>query len=145
MTDKFGVRKGVFVDVKTGEKLGEHEGSYLYTIGQRKGIGIAAPYPLYVIDIDAKNNVVYLGRNEDNFYTEANICDLRLSYPIKEEEFDAKVKIRYNMPAQKAHVEISGSEAKIKFLEPINSVTKGQAGVFYDMIDGHLIGGGKVC
>ena len=100
---------------------------------------------MYVIDIDAKNNVVYLGRNEDNFYTEANICDLRLSYPIKEKEFDAKVKIRYNMPAQKAHVEISGSEAKIKFLEPINSVTKGQAGVFYDMIDGHLIGGGKVC
>ena len=48
---------------------------------------------------ETKNNVVYLGRNEDNFYTEANICDLRLSYPIKEKEFDAKVKIRYNMPA----------------------------------------------
>lgn len=145
LTDKFGVRKGVFVDVKTGEKLGEHEGSYLYTIGQRKGIGIAAPYPLYVIDIDAKNNVVYLGRNEDNFYTEANICDLRLSYPIKEKEFAAKVKIRYNMPAQKALVKLGDGVAKIIFETPVNSVTKGQAGVFYDMIDGHLIGGGKVC
>ena len=144
LTEKFGIKKGNFIDINTGKKLGEHEGSYLYTIGQRKGIGIAAPYPLYVIKIDAEKNIVYLGKNEDNFKTSLIVCDLKLSYPQKREEFDAMVKIRYNMKAQKAKVTLSGKEAVIKFYEPVSSVTSGQAGVFYDINDGHLIGGGRV-
>lgn len=144
LIDKFGTKKGDFVEFKTGRKLGEHDGSYQYTIGQRKGIGIAAPYPLYVIDIDAEKNIVYLGRNEDNFRTELTIENISLSYPLKEKEFDAMVKIRYNMDAQKARVAISDNTADIVFYEPVNSVTKGQAGVFYDINDGHLIGGGIV-
>lgn len=144
LTEKFGLRKGDFIDINTGKKLGEHEGSYLYTIGQRKGIGIAAPYPLYVIKIDAEKNIVYLGKNEDNFKTSLTVRDLKLSYPPEKEDFDAMVKIRYNMKAQKAKVTLSGSEAEIKFYEPVSSVTSGQAGVFYDINDGHLIGGGRV-
>lgn len=144
LIDKIGLKKGDFIDINSGEKLGEHDGSYQYTIGQRKGIGIAAPYPLYVIDIDAKNNIVYLGKNEDNFRNSLVVENLKLSYPIKEKEFDAMVKIRYNMHAQKAHVVIDGDSAGINFYEPVNSVTAGQAGVFYDLNDGHLIGGGKV-
>ena len=54
------------------------------------------------------------------------------------------VKIRYNMDAKKARVAISDNTADIVFYEPVNSVTKGQAGVFYDINDGHLIGGGIV-
>lgn len=144
LTEKFGLKKGDFIDINTGKKLGEHEGSYLYTIGQRKGIGIAAPYPLYVIKIDAKKNIVYLGKNEDNFKISLTVCDLKLSYPPAKNKFDAMVKIRYNMKAQKAKVAISGSEAEIEFYEPVSSVTSGQAGVFYDINDGHLIGGGRV-
>ena len=99
---------------------------------------------MYVIDIDAKKNIVYLGRNEDNSRKTLKVDDLKLSYPIEEKEFDANVKIRYNMHAQKAHVKICDDWAEIEFYTPISSVTSGQAGVFYDLNDGHLIGGGKV-
>ena len=93
---------------------------------------------------DAEKNIVYLGKNEDNFKTSLTVRDLKLSYPPEKEDFDAMVKIRYNMKAQKAKVTLSGSEAEIKFYEPVSSVTSGQAGVFYDINDGHLIGGGRV-
>lgn len=144
LINKFGLKKGDFIDINSGKKLGEHDGSYQYTIGQRKGIGIAAPYPLYVIDIDAEKNIVYLGKNEDNFKKSLIVEDLKLSYPFERREFDANVKIRYNMNAQKAHVKISDNSAEIEFYEAISSVTSGQAGVFYDLSDGHLLGGGRV-
>ena len=144
LNDKFGIKKGDFIDIKDGKKWGEHTGTYQYTIGQRKGIGIAAPYPLYVIDIDAGKNIVYLGREEDNYKKQLSVTDVNLTYPDCPQEFDAMVKIRYNMQAQKARVKLNGTNADIEFYEPVNSITKGQAGVFYDINDGHLIGGGWV-
>lgn len=144
LNDKFGIKKGDFIDIKDGKKWGEHTGTYQYTIGQRKGIGIAAPYPLYVIDIDAGKNIVYLGREEDNYKKQLSVTDVNLTYHDCPQEFDAMVKIRYNMHSQKAHVKLNGTNADIEFYEPVNSITKGQAGVFYDINDGHLIGGGWV-
>lgn len=144
LKEKFGEQEGDFIEIPTGKKLGTHSGHYQYTIGQRKGIGIAAPYPLYVIDIDADKNIVYLGKREDDFKTRLAIEDLNFSYPIDKKEFDAMVKIRYNMNAKKAHVEIIDDKAEITFYEPVNSITTGQAGVIYDINDGHLIMGGRV-
>ncbi len=147
LIEKFGVKRGDFVDILTDKKWGEHEGCYQYTIGQRKGIGIAAPYPLYVIKIDASKNIVYLGREEDNYKDNLKILDVNLIEPQNDDmkkEFDANVKIRYNMQAKKAHIKIFDNFADIKFYEPVNSVTSGQAGVIYDINDGHLIGGGVV-
>ena len=144
MIDKFGVKKGDFIDILTGKKWGEHEGAYRYTIGQRKGIGIAAPYPLYVIDIDAQKNIVYLGREDDNYRKTLKVVDLNWSYPIQKREFDAWVKIRYNMPHQKAHVSVFDDFVDIEFFEPVNSVTNGQSCVIYDLNDKHLIGGGFI-
>lgn len=143
LINKIGEQKGDFIDFKTGKKWGEHNGFYQYTIGQRKGIGIAAPYPLYVIDIDATKNIVYVGKEEDNYGTELNISDVNWSYPPLEKEFDALVKIRYNMPHKKARIKIE-DDITIKFYEPVNSITNGQSGVIYDINDGHLIGGGFV-
>lgn len=145
LTDKFGLQQGDFIEISTCKKLGTHTGHYQYTIGQRKGIGLAAPYPLYVIDIDAEKNIVYLGKKEDDLRTKLVIENLNFSYPIKEKEFDAMVKIRYNMQAKKARVNIMEDKAEIEFYENINSITAGQAGVLYDINDGHLIGGGTVC
>lgn len=145
LTDKFGHKNGDFIEISTGKKLGTHTGYYQYTIGQRKGIGIAYPYPLYVIDIDAEKNIVYLGKREDDFRKSLVIESLNFSYPITEKEFDAMVKIRYNMEAKKAKVKILEDKAEIEFYEPINSITAGQSGVMYDLNDGHLIGGGIVC
>lgn len=145
LTDKFGQISGDFIEISTGKKLGTHQGYYQYTIGQRKGIGIAAPYPLYVINIDAEKNIVYLGKKEDDLRKSLIIENLNFSYPTEKKEFDAMVKIRYNMQAKKAHIKIIKGKAEIEFYEPVNSITPGQAGVMYDMTDGHLIGGGQVC
>ena len=144
LTDKFGEMNGNFVEISTGKKLGKHKGHYLYTIGQRKGIGIAAPYPLYVIDIDAKRNIVYLGKKEDDLRRSLILENLNFSYPQTKKEFDAIVKIRYNMQAKKAHIKILDDKAEIEFYEPVNSITAGQAGVIYDLNDRHLIGGGEI-
>lgn len=144
LVDKFGSEKGDFIDILTGKKWGEHSGCYQYTIGQRKGIGIAAPYPLYVIDIDADKNIVYVGREEDNYKKNLTIKGINLTYPVNKSEFDAWVKIRYNMEYKKARVRLYDDSADVEFYEPVNSITAGQAGVFYDINDKHLIGGGWV-
>ncbi len=144
LIDKFGIRRGDFVEIGTGKKLGEHDGSYQYTIGQRKGIGISAPYPLYVIDIDAEKNIVYLGKDEDNYKTRLALKNINFTYEFSEKEFDAWVKIRYNMQAQKAKCKIVDDLIEVEFYESVNSVTSGQAGVLYDINDKHLIGGGTV-
>ena len=144
LLEKFGNQVGVFVEKSSGKVIGKHEGFYQYTIGQRKGIGIAYPYPLYVLDIDAKNNVVYLGKEEENYRSSLIIKDINLSYPISGDEFSANVKIRYNMMAVPAHVKLLEDRAEVCFDTPVNSVTSGQACVFYDKNDGHLIGGGEI-
>lgn len=144
LTDKFGTKKGDFIDILTGKKWGEHDGCYKFTVGQRRGIGIAAPYPLYVIDIDSVKNIVYVGREEDNYKKVVKIEGLRLSYIPEKTEFDAWVKIRYNMPHKKAHVRLFDGFADIEFEEPVNSITRGQSGVIYDLNDKHLLGGGII-
>ena len=144
LLEKFGQQGGNFVEKSTGKILGRHEGCYQYTIGQRKGIGIAYPYPLYVLEIDAVNNVVYLGKEDENYSNNLLVKDLNLSYIREEKEFSAMVKIRYNMSAVPAKVFVDGNSARVIFDNPVNSVTKGQACVFYDKQDGHLIGGGEI-
>ena len=72
------------------------------------------------------------------------IRDRNLTYPIDNSEFDAWVKIRYNMEHKKARVRLYDDSADVEFYEPVNSITAGQAGVFYDINDKHLIGGGWV-
>jgi len=144
LEEKIGNTKGDFIDILTGKKWGEHNGFHNYTIGQRRGIGIAAPYPLYVIEIDPLKNIVYVGREEDNYKKIVKISNINLTYEIQNKEFDAFVKIRYNMPHKKAHVRLFEDFADIEFEEPVNSVTKGQSCVIYDISDKHLIGGGFI-
>lgn len=144
LLDTFGIKPGVFIEKSTGKKLGKHDGYYQYTIGQRKGIGIAYPYPLYVLEIDAKNNIVYLGKEEENYRKTLEIKDINLSYPIESLEFHCNVKIRYNMRSVPALVSINGNSGTVTPDEAVNSVTSGQACVFYDETDGHLIGGGEI-
>ncbi len=142
LLDKFGTKKGVFVEKSTGKILGQHDGFYQYTIGQRKGIGIAYPYPLYVLGVDAANNVVYVGKEEENYSTSLQLKDINLSYPISDNSFAAMIKIRYNMMPQSGVVDVENY--KVTFDAPVNSITSGQACVFYSPVDGHLIGGGEI-
>lgn len=137
-------RKGDFIELATGKKLGEHNGYFQYTIGQRKGIGIAYPYPLYVLDIDAEKNIVYVGQEELSHKKTVVAKDINISFPLEQTEFDAKVKIRYNMPSQRAKITIDNDKIVANFYEDVNSVTAGQSMVLYDETDGYLIGGGTI-
>lgn len=140
----FGEKKGDFIHIRTGKKLGEHTGYYKYTIGQRKGLEIAYTEPLYVIKIDAENNTIYVGEKPEAYGTELELTDLHFVYPVEEKVLDIDTKIRYNMEKTSVHVEINGDKAKMTFTEPVYSITSGQIAVFYDRNDGHLIGGGRI-
>lgn len=137
-------QKGDFIELETGKKLGEHDGYFQYTIGQRKGIGIAHPHPLYVLGTDAEKNIVYVGKEELSRKQTVMAKDINLSFPISNNEFDANVKIRYNMPAQKAKVAIAEGILRADFYEPVTAVTPGQSLVIYDEKEGFLIGGGTI-
>lgn len=142
--ETIGRKTGDFIDISTGKKLGEHDGCFQYTIGQRKGIGIATEYQLYTVKIDINTNTVYVGEKDKAYGTELKLKNARKTYPFEENSFDVMTKIRYNMPFVKAHVEINGENATMTFPEPVYSITPGQAAVWYDLNDGHLLGGGWI-
>ena len=146
LLDRFGTQKGDFVYIKDGRKLGVHEGFWQYTIGQRKGIGIAFEEPLYVVKLDAANNIVYVGTKEDLYSGSVVVKEVKFQYPFDKSTFKAMVKIRYNMQAQPAQINYDKETktAAVNFAAPVASVTPGQAVVFYDVNDRHLIGGGWI-
>ena len=126
-----------------GEVLGTHQGYYGYTIGQRKGLGIAAKHPLYVVDILPEKNQVVLGTNEDLFRTTLEAEDFNW---ILDRDYDGKIlqaKIRYRQQAQDAHVKrLENGHVQVEFIEPQRAITRGQAVVVYQ--DDVVIGGGTI-
>lgn len=142
----FGETKGNIINVKTGKILGFHNGAYQYTIGQRKGIGIAAEEPLYVVSVDTLNNIVYVGFKSDLASREFNVFDVNFQQAeYKNQEFKGMVKIRYNSPAKPATI-MPESENTVKIIldQPEFGITPGQAAVFYDINNEFLIGGGFI-
>ncbi len=133
---------GDFVDAE-GNVLGKHKGIVGYTIGQRKGLGISAAYPLYVTKLDVKNNKVVLGKNEDLFSKDVHVKDINWINPdIMQDKFKCSAKVRYRMKDEPCTVErIGDSEAKITFDEPQRAITPGQSAVFYD---GEVVLGGGI-
>lgn len=134
-------QKGAFIEKSTGKVLGEHDGFWQFTIGQRKGIGLAYPEPLYVLDIDSQKNIVYVGIKSELYQKELKLRDILWSYPLHETDFEALVKVRYNMPPVKCFVYKIDTGWQIDFDETVSAITPGQACVLYDINDGHLLGG----
>ena len=134
---------GNFVD-QCGNVLGTHRGVIHYTIGQRKGLGIAAGEPLYVCRICPQSNTVVLGRNEDLFSTEANAMDFNwISGESPKQAIRCKVKIRYRQAEQWATVTpCDEHDVHISFDDPQRAVTPGQAAVLYD--GDIVLGGGTI-
>lgn len=139
------IEKGNFV-TSDGTSMGEHQGIINYTIGQRKGLGIAFGKPTYVIDINGKNNSIVLGDNEDLFKNElyahsVNMIDI--PYAEHKEPRIVSAKIRYSSKPSKAKVIFLGDDRiKVEFEEPQRAITKGQSVVFYD--GDVLVGGGVI-
>lgn len=137
-------KPGDIVDV-SGKVLGRHEGIPYYTIGQRKGLGIAAEHPLYVIGLDVKNNRVIVGGNEDVFAKGLIARDMHfITKDSFDEPFRTSGKIRYGKKEALCTVSPlnGGRDAEIIFDEPQRAVTPGQSVVFYD--GDILVGGGRI-
>jgi tRNA-specific 2-thiouridylase len=127
---------------ESGQVLGRHKGIPFYTIGQRRGLGIAHPSPLYVKEIDTANNRIVVGDKADVMRKELSISNINwVSSSPREEPFEALVKIRYLHQAQKARVmPLDDNRLKIIFDSPQLAVTPGQSAVAYDG-DRVLVGG----
>ena len=134
---------GRFVDTQ-GKVLGTHRGIIHYTIGQRRGLGIAAEMPLYVCGIDVPRNEVVLGRNDDLFSTEldASGCNW-ISGDVPDVPLRVTARIRYRQPEQPCTVTATGPDTvHVSFETPQRAITRGQAVVFYD--GDTVLGGGTI-
>ncbi len=141
--DKRLLRPGRIVH-ESGRALGEHKGIYAYTIGQRKGLGISNPTPLYVLGFDLMKNEVIVGDDAHLCKDEITVKNLSfVSGAAPEGDIACSVKIRYVHSAADAVVRLTAKDtAVIKFKEPQRAVTPGQAAVFYN--DDEVIGGGWI-
>jgi len=135
-------KAGKIINAK-GEILGQHNGIAFYTVGQRKGIGIAAKEPLYVIDINSKDNILVVGKEKDLYRKSLlaeNINWISGKAPTK--VTDIKSKIRYAMKEQKADIHPEKDKFKLTFKTPQRAITSGQSAVFYDGEE--VLGGGII-
>lgn len=135
--------QGNFVSAN-GEILGRHLGITHYTVGQRKGLGIALGHPVFVTEIRPETNEVVLGENEDVFTSELYAEHLNfMAVPDFTDGMLLKAKIRYSHAGSMCRIQrIGEDEIRCEFLEPVRAVTPGQAVVFYD--GDYVAGGGTI-
>ena len=135
-------KKGNIVNSK-GEVLGKHTGLYNYTIGQRKGLGISNPVPLFVLGFNPLKNEVIVGEESELYKKEILVTDINLLLVDEINEWlEVTVKTRYSAKEAKAKIIVEGSNIKVIFDEPQKAITPGQSAVFY--IDDIVVGGGKI-
>jgi tRNA-specific 2-thiouridylase len=141
---------GDIVDIE-GRVLGQHTGIHHYTIGQRKGLGIAAPHPLYVVGFDVGRNHVIVAPREEAHWPDCTVQRVNwVSIAAPEEPIKVSVQIRYRSGAVPATLiplpskpgSPIGSRVKLVFDAPQFGVTPGQAAVWYD--DDLVLGGGII-
>ena len=134
---------GDFVDTD-GNVLGQHRGVIRYTIGQRKGLGLALPAPLYVKSVDIEKNTVTLSPESELFKKELTASGINLiSVAEIKEPMHIKAKVRYRQPEQWATVMQTGPDSlKVVFDEPQRAITCGQSVVLYD--GDRVLGGGTI-
>lgn len=136
-------KKGYFVDIN-GNRLGQHNGIINYTIGQRKGLGLALGKYQYVIKLDLYRNEVVIG-DEEFLFSDTLFCnDLNfMSIEKLNDEMKVMAKIRYSAKPVSATIMQSSKDAvKVVFEEKQRAITPGQSVVFYN--DDIVIGGGKI-
>jgi tRNA-specific 2-thiouridylase len=137
------VRPGEVVDVQ-GRVLGEHRGTFRFTIGQRRGLGVSTPERMYVVDLDAATSRVVVGPGE--LLARRGLVADRVHWvaggPPSDGPFEAQVRLRYAGDDVAAVVEPRGDRAQIEFRSPQRGVAPGQSVVVYR--DDELLGGGRI-
>lgn len=137
------VKEGNFVD-KEGNILGKHKGIVYYTIGQRKGLGLAMGRPVFVTDINPLTNEIVVGSEEDIFKTDLVCKDVNfIAFDNLDKPLELKAKIRYSAkPAEATISPLENGKVKVSFKEKQRAITKGQSVVFY--LDDLVVGGGVI-
>jgi tRNA-uridine 2-sulfurtransferase len=135
------IRPGTIVD-EEGRKVGVHEGIHRFTVGQRRGLGVALGKPAFVARIDAGSATVHLGGERELLSRSAALSDVSLAdgvcLPAR-----ARVRVRYRHEGETAVVVASsGGGASVVFDEPVRAMARGQIAVFYD--GDRVLGGGKI-
>ena len=136
-------REGDIVDVD-GRKIGRHEGIHRYTVGQRRGLGIAVGKPVYVVRIDAATNTVVVGGASDAMRKNASVGGVSwISGRPPDKKLGVEVKIRYNHAPVHCTVAVAdGGRVEVEFAAPQFAVAPGQVAAFYAGDEG--IGGGWI-
>jgi tRNA-specific 2-thiouridylase len=137
------LKEGYFVDTE-GNVLGKHKGIIHYTVGQRKGLGIALGAPAYVKEIDPQSNRVVLCKNEELFTYELHADDFNwISGEAPEGEIECDACVRYRGVLKPAiAVALPDGRVRVRFKEPQRAVTRGQAAVLYR--GDEVLGGGTI-
>ena len=137
------VRPGNIVTAD-GAVVGTHGGHQHFTLGQRKGVGVAFGYPIYVTGIDAAQNIVTVGTRDQLLRRQLVAREVNwIAGPPPLEPLACTAKIRYNSPPAAAVARMTGpDELTVTFQEPIAAITPGQAVVCYDA--DRLLGGGWI-
>ena len=126
--------EGNFVS-SDGKVLGRHRGHQFYTVGQRKGLGVALGHPMYVVDIDPLENRVVLGESKELLGEELFAREMNWIRrdPVPGDVFDVSIQIRAQHSGATGQVEVlSGGRARAKFSKPQKAITPGQGVVFYE-------------
>jgi len=136
------MRPGRFVSTE-GKVLGRHEGTYNYTIGQRRGLGIALGTPAYVVALDAARNRVVIGEKKDLMSQSLLVDDLNITkYADITDGMEVDCRIRYRSQGVRARLYREEEGVRVELDAPVESVTPGQSAVFYENDD--VVGGGII-
>jgi len=129
--------------LEDGTVVGRHDGAAFYTVGQRRGLGVSHPTPLYVLRIDTDNNRVIVGQNDALFKSELIANGINwLAMEPTDKSFEADVKIRYlHTPALATVTPLTDTQVRVIFKEKQRAITPGQSVVFYD---GEILLGGGI-
>jgi tRNA-specific 2-thiouridylase len=151
MASVFGSRPGPIVDLDTGKTVGEHEGYFRFTVGQRKGVKVAAGRPIYVVKVDPATNTVYVGDKHHLETTRFRVKAVNWLEAPPAFPFESAVKIRYNSPPTLGTVSLADPASTaaepdliVELAAPQMAVTPGQIAAFYDPSFTQLWGGGYI-
>jgi tRNA-specific 2-thiouridylase len=126
-----------------GEKLGEHTGVAGFTVGQRRGLGIAAPRALYVVRLEPESNTVVVGEPHELEVSRLRVSNLNwIAFDRPPESLRANVKVRYRHGGDMATLHVDGDSVDVVFDQPIRGAAPGQCAVFYD--GDEVLGGGWI-
>ena len=145
-----GQKKGVIVELESGNIIGRHQGYWFYTIGQRKGLGLSGG-PWFVIKKDVNRNIVYVSKGEETKFQYGNIVNLQQLQFITDDiwgdfagEKEIRFKIRHTPQFSKGQISKTGNIYSIHSAELIQGIAPGQFGVLYDRESRFCLGSGVI-